>query len=94
MGLAGKSIDNMIENVQCLDPEKMKWIRVVSDKLLLMKKYHCSKGGTNGNRNYPNQSYYGSTNHIYGTRIEQHELALRVHHRSGTTTKITQATSS
>ena len=47
--------------------------RVVSGKLR-MKKIHCSKGGTNGTKNYPNKSYYKSAEVIHGDGIMQYRL--------------------
>jgi hypothetical protein len=60
--------------------------RIVSGKLRL-KKIHCSKGGTNGTKNYPNQSYYESTEVIHGDGIK----ALMVQHRTGSTTPVEKA---
>jgi hypothetical protein len=58
-----------------------------------MKKIHCSKGGTNGTKNYPSQSYYGSAEDIYGDGVKQYRMAVRVHHRTGTTTPVEEGES-
>jgi hypothetical protein len=58
-----------------------------------MKKIHCSKGGTNGTKNYSRQSYYETAEVIYGDGIKQYRMAVRVHHRTGATTSVEEGES-
>ena len=73
-------------------PREQEKNRVVSGKLRL-KKIHCSKGGTNGTKNYPSKSYYESAEDIHGDGIKQYRMAVRVHHRTGTTAEVEEGES-